>query len=980
MNNTTAAEISSDNGNMMLGELISIAGEINTFISGGELEKKDSELISRFDRIKIFADKVIMALYFRDYFRKNGSYPPQDRFMENMKNALDYVTRHSEFRFLKQLVRKVQSDIFLVADNDFELTNLVHSVHYGLFRIRQVMKTVFDSSVLDGFGSFSWIKDPVTAVFYEQIAGFIDEVPLSEKVSSRTLYRIIKIRNFVVCDSVYREVTFEAVSDRTGAKSGRITAFTKLEPAGYYTCGMELVTRNVMIGGKVMPVNIITAWKVSVTKKAFADLLSLLAGPANLDRMKKNDRDLSIAERKYINAYLTKTGTNLVDIILDNVIFAKFAGGFSGKSIFMDCFRLAESLLRNTSCGHNVCRYLLFKMDHDIFKKVLLKTADGYSGSLNVYAYVGCSTFDDSPFTASLPRHNPRTSDLLECIPLTNHLHELMAYTVTRYTENTGHLFMPLRTLYSCFDSGHLAEASGSYDERKVLEKFSEITEEKKKMIVEHLAKKFNDRLYPTHVESRKICVCGDYVYVNGYVADTQNIMRELGNFRDRKSSRYAKVTEDRISGSGIQIDSEDKRRIITGMFSDSGVAAVYGPAGTGKSTLIQHLAELFKDQRILFLTQTHAALDNLKRRVPSCGHFVFRTVKSFLSKREINFLSGKFSFTIMDECSTIGNRDMNACLEKLRDLTERLLLVGDTYQIKSIQYGNWFGLLPGLLGADVVYELQRPYRTANTGLLTLWNKVRNMDDDLERYIDECGISSEFDESVFEKKSDDEVTLCLNYDGLYGINSINRFLQKDNPNREYLWKECVYKVGDPVVFLPNNRFEPVLYNNLKGVISKIDIHEDVEQSYISFEIELDKRLDGEPVCQGLNVFSETRNGHSVVSFKVYRYGNDGTDYGDSDEEDDTDMSIVPFQVAYALSFHKSQGLEYDSVKLVIADENEDVIDHNIFYTAVTRTRNRLRIYWSDRIKHSLLKTIRHHENTDAELLKQYRNRTGCFAS
>ena len=92
------------------------------------------------------------------------------------------------------------------------------------------------------------------------------------------------------------------------------------------------------------------------------------------------------------------------------------------------------------------------------------------------------------------------------------------------------------------------------------------------------------------------------------------------------------------------------------------------------------------------------------------------------------------------------------------------------------------------------------------------------------------------------------------------------------------------------------------------------------------------------------------------------------------------MSIVPFQVAYALSFHKSQGLEYDSVKLVIADENEDVIDHNIFYTAVTRTRNRLRIYWSDRIKHSLLKTIRHHENTDAELLKQYRNRTGCFAS
>ena len=47
---------------------------------------------------------------------------------------------------------------------------------------------------------------------------------------------------------------------------------------------------------------------------------------------------------------------------------------------------------------------------------------------------------------------------------------------------------------------------------------------------------------------------------------------------------------------------------------------------------------------------------------------------------------------------------------------------------------------------------------------------------------------------------------------------------------------------------------------------------------------------------------------------------------------------MPFQVAYAVSIHKAQGLEYDSVKIVITGANEDDISHSIFYTAVTRAR------------------------------------------
>ena len=65
-----------------------------------------------------------------------------------------------------------------------------------------------------------------------------------------------------------------------------------------------------------------------------------------------------------------------------------------------------------------------------------------------------------------------------------------------------------------------------------------------------------------------------------------------------------------------------------------------------------------------------------------------------------------------------------------------------------------------------------------------------------------------------------------------------------------------------------------------------------------------------------------------------------------DEDNEINNYYVPFDVAYAMSIHKSQGLEFDSVKIIITDEIDEKISHNIFYTAITRAKNQLAIYWS----------------------------------
>lgn len=64
-------------------------------------------------------------------------------------------------------------------------------------------------------------------------------------------------------------------------------------------------------------------------------------------------------------------------------------------------------------------------------------------------------------------------------------------------------------------------------------------------------------------------------------------------------------------------------------------------------------------------------------------------------------------------------------------------------------------------------------------------------------------------------------------------------------------------------------------------------------------------------------------------------------------------------------------LEYDSVKIVITNETEERITHNIFYTAITRARKKLKIYWSPETEQSVLSRLEaKNNNKDAFLLSQ----------
>ncbi len=161
-----------------------------------------------------------------------------------------------------------------------------------------------------------------------------------------------------------------------------------------------------------------------------------------------------------------------------------------------------------------------------------------------------------------------------------------------------------------------------------------------------------------------------------------------------------------------------------------------------------------------------------------------------------------------------------------------------------------------------------------------------------------------------------------------------------------------------MLFNDTDRFRPVIYNNLKGKIVDIQTF----PGRIQFDVALDRPVTAFDV-DGVELRHVTA---STVRFDVY-------DRGNGDDDDDSTSGSVPFQVAYAVSIHKAQGLEYDSVKIVITDANEDSISHNIFYTAITRAREDLRIFWTPETEHAILSNLqRNVNNKDAALLASRR--------
>lgn len=156
---------------------------------------------------------------------------------------------------------------------------------------------------------------------------------------------------------------------------------------------------------------------------------------------------------------------------------------------------------------------------------------------------------------------------------------------------------------------------------------------------------------------------------------------------------------------------------------------------------------------------------------------------------------------------------------------------------------------------------------------------------------------------------------------------------------------------------------------MKGIIQGVEIvDEGTLEERIQFDVEIPKKVDNSDIafCD-LQLLEYDKPEKSLIRFYVHILKS-------ADEDGEDSRTVVPFQVAYAVSIHKAQGLEYNSVKIVITDEVEELVTHNIFYTAITRAREKLRIYWTPEVEEKVIKKIKPRDiSKDVKLLKKYLN-------
>ncbi len=825
---------------------------------------------------------------------------------ETIPKAMEFIKHNNKYLFLRKFHGFLQeSKSHYTPDHEGAERLMVKYYHY-FAEIRNFAKEEYQLEILHNLEKFPQNTDHTIKEFHEKIVKKLNRTrPVIDFSHEERMY-VHKVVSFVVDQKVYYEMVLTPVYETT-SKFDRFIVYSKFIVPSYYAVKAAIFFDDIVINGKRMPVNIMTDYMVSIRPCELVNYARIFG-----TRIKMNANS---AEYIGVMGYLTTSGASLLDIVLaPEAVYKNIKKKMFARSqvhYFEEILDKSRELILSEEAGANVIRYLLHTLNNRVLKDQRGNEENEHLSDLRLKW--GCIPFDKMPFATSLIQHNPDSTELFGSISANGREHEMLARYIHNNMSANARLYTPM----------------------KELEEYT--------TNIEALMRRFNSNIYKKKHKGRMIEKFGQSIYIKESFEDTEFIISRLCDDSQTGYKGYSDISSaflERLELDQGALVSKEKKSILEEIFLKTHVALIYGAAGTGKTYLINLISQLFHSYSKLYLANTNPAVENLRRNVKS-KNCEFSTIRKYVMSKHVQ---KDFDILILDECSMVSNSDMAEVLERVD--YKLLVLVGDTYQIEAIMFGNWFSMAKYFVPGYAWHELSITFRTKDKELLQFWKKVRNLDEDLTEYIVHNRYAANLDTSVFERKSNDEIILCLNYDGLYGINNINRFLQENNPNPGIRWGMWVYKVGDPILFNESERFVPVLYNNLKGTI--LDIEKE-ESERIWFTIEVDRILTEQDIMHlDLELLKSKTKGKSVIRF--YTDKKKSSD-NDNESADDTD---IPFQIAYAVSIHKAQGLEYNSVKVIITEEIDNMITHNIFYTAITRSKKFLKIYWSPETQEKIL--------------------------
>lgn len=185
----------------------------------------------------------------------------------------------------------------------------------------------------------------------------------------------------------------------------------------------------------------------------------------------------------------------------------------------------------------------------------------------------------------------------------------------------------------------------------------------------------------------------GKLIFHEGQYATQETLAREaemISNI-NRGSQSFSPLGRADLFTS-IQASPDQLNAILGVLDSNDRVVAIQGGAGTGKSGTLHAIRQGVEDaeKEVIVLAPTASAVSSLQKD----GFTGAMTMARFMvSQRDVGRSSGE-RVVILDEAGLVGTERMAEFLKVTEDQNSRVLMVGDTRQLRSVEAGDAFRIL----------------------------------------------------------------------------------------------------------------------------------------------------------------------------------------------------------------------------------------------------------------------------------------------
>ncbi len=439
-----------------------------------------------------------------------------------------------------------------------------------------------------------------------------------------------------------------------------------------------------------------------------------------------------------------------------------------------------------------------------------------------------------------------------------------------------------------------------------------DVLEYKKKVVLERVAGR--DCVYLTK-----------YHIAEHYIRDKMDLLSAAAKKIDGNADELIQQTEYSI---GIEFDPMQKKAMRHSLLG--GVLVLTGGPGTGKTTVIRGIIELFSRLKKTFIlaAPTGRAAKRMTEATGCEAKTIHRMLEMMYSDdREPGFMRDANNpldeeLIIIDEASMVDTLLMESLLRAIRP-GSRLILIGDADQLPSVGAGN---VLSEILKSERyrTVMLKKIFRQAGESMIVTnahainSGELPELDCKTKDFFfmerpDEQSVAQTVAQLYVHRLPrkygadliDKIQVITPSHKGAAGTDALNVLLQREvNPlsprKREKRFRESIFREGDRVMQIKND-----------------------------YDITWEK--DGEHGCGifngdiGIIISVLNEDECLLIDFegRLTRY-----DFTMLDE----------LEHAYAITVHKSQGSEYPYVIIPIYNCGDKLLTRNLLYTAVTRAQ------------------------------------------